>query len=118
MTYTLNKEKIAQLGKAALTALEKTGNSIRQDVDDSQTIPFLTGQMDQSGDVVPDGDHFSLIYSTPYARKQYFVPMKHYTGQHANATDHWLDPYMKGGTKEVWTLKQFAEHLRKEIEKL
>lgn len=118
MSYTLNYKVINQIKECAITALEKTGNSIKDDVDKEQTIPFLSGQMDLSGDVVPNGDHFALIYSTPYARKQYFVPMKHYLGQHANATDHWLDPYMAHGTKEDWTRKTYRKHFRKEISKI
>jgi hypothetical protein len=117
MSYKLNENEIRRLHQCAITALEKTGNSIRIDVDDSQTIPFLTGQMDQSGDVVPDGDGFALIYSVPYARYQYFTPLQHYKGQHKNATDHWLDPYMEGGTKEHWTAKTFAKHMVKEFNK-
>lgn len=116
MGYKLDTKIIDHLSKAGYQALEKTGFSIRQDVDDSQTIPFLTGQMDRTGDVKPDGGGgFRLIYSTPYAAKQYYVPMNHNKAHHAHATDHWLDPYLSGGTKYDWVLDRYKRHFEKGV---
>lgn len=117
MSYKLDENKLKQIQSAAYEAMEKTGYSILADVDEQQTIPFLTGTMDRTGDVKPSGRGFKLIYSTPYVEVQYFKPMNHYRGHHANATDHWLDPYCNGGTRQRWTNDTFSKHVQKSLKR-
>jgi hypothetical protein len=111
-----NSDMIRRVEQAHVNAVIKTAFSIKADLDTAQTVPFLTGALNQSG-YVDDSDIYhkgvQIKYSTPYAAKQYFVPMNHYTGQHANATDHWLDPYTT--TKADWVRDKYAQHLANEM---
>lgn len=55
-----------------------------------------TGQLIRSGTqntVIGSGE---VIYSTPYARKQYYVPMKHTEGR----THMWFEQMKRSGGKE------------------
>ncbi len=115
----LNMAAIRKVEEAHLKAAISTMNSIKADVDQSQTVPFLSGQLDGSVFIdVSDPYHngIQLQYSAPYVNYQYYTPgLNHYTGQHANAKDHWLDPYLSGGTKEDFAQEKFKEHFRREI---
>jgi len=89
-------------------------NDIRRDVDQDQTVPFRDGTLDDSAFVQHTPDAVELHYSTPYAMRQYYEPMNHYTGQHMNATDHWLDPYIpKAGSKGDFISEHMLSNLRK-----
>lgn len=115
----LNNLAISKIEEAYLKSAISTMNSIKADVDQSQTVPYLSGQLDGSVFVdVSDPLHkgIQLQYSAPYVDYQYFTPgLNHYTGQHANATDHWLDPYLTGGTKEDFAQEKFEQHMRREL---
>ena len=117
MSYKLNNKKITQLAKIARDSAEKTAFSILDDVEQEQTVPFLTGYLNQTADVKPYGTGFQIIYSTPYAARQYYVPMNHTKTHHAHATDHWLDPYLSNGYRYRWVQDVFSKHYRKELDK-
>lgn len=115
----LNTANINKIEEAYLKAAIATMNSIQLDVDQSQTVPFLSGQLDGSKFVDTSDPYrkgIQLQYSAPYVNYQYFTPgLNHYTGQHANATDHWLDPYLSGGSKENFAQEQFEKHFKREM---
>lgn len=121
-TIQLNNHMIGKIEEANVRAAVKTAYSIRADVDQEQTVPFLTGQMTQTSFV--DISHIltegiRLKYSVPYAAYQYFTPgLRHTTAFHANATDHWLDPYCQGGTKENFAKNKYALHYIDEIRRI
>lgn len=114
----LNDAVLAKIKQAHINAAIKTANSIMLDVDEEQTVPFLYGTLDQSkfiddSDILHEG--IRILYNTPYAAKQYFVPMNHNFTQHAHATDHWLDPYLPGGTKATFAKDKYVQHFKKEF---
>ena len=102
-----------KLRKAAYLAIQ----DVRRHVDDQQTVPFRDGTLDdsahQQNSIVEtdDGKYASveLHYSTPYAIRRYYEPANFYTGQHANATDHWLE-----GQEET-AQKSYQEHINELI---
>lgn len=114
----INQAAIQKIKEAQIRAIIGTANSIKLDVDREQTVPFLNGTLDQSGfvnDSNVEREGVRIQYSTPYAAKQYYVPMNHFRGQHANARDHWLDPYMKGGAKEAFVKDLYKKHIITEL---
>lgn len=114
----INQAAIQKIKEAQIRAIIETANSIKLDVDREQTVPFLNGTLDQSGfvnDSNVEREGVRIQYSTPYAAKQYYVPMNHFHGQHANARDHWLDPYMKSGAKEAFVKDLYKKHIITEL---
>lgn len=114
--YTINWNEVIlnateeKIKKAAYLAMQ----DVRVDVDRDQTVPFRDGTLNDSAFVEFTDSEVGLHYSTPYALKQYYEPMQHYTGQHQNATDHWLDCYIpKTGSKGTFISEKIVEHLRK-----
>lgn len=101
--------KIIQcIKKSAFEAIQ----DMRIDIDQAQTVPFRDGTLNDSAHVVFNGLTAELRYSTPYALVQYYVPMRHYRGQHSHATDHWMDPYIPGrGNKGDFIARQASIHL-------
>lgn len=114
----INQAAIQKIKEAQIRAIIETANSIKLDVDREQTVPFLNGTLDQSGfvnDSNIEREGVRIQYSTPYAAKQYYVPMNHFRGQHINARDHWLDPYMKRGAKEAFVKDLYKKHIITEL---
>lgn len=99
-------------------ALLKTANSIKLDTTQDQVIPFDSGLLQASAhpQLQADGS-VNLEYTQNYAAKQYFdASLRHNKGPHAGtAKDHWLDPYLAGGSKNDWVNDKFAKHLNKEL---
>lgn len=118
-TIQFNNRLIRAIQQADINAAIKTANSIKDDVDASQTVPFLSGVMNQSAFVNTsnmENKGIRIEYTTPYAAYQYFTPgLNHYTGQHANATDHWLDPYLSGGAKGNFAENKYRQHFINEL---
>ena len=74
----INKMAIKALDKAAITALEQTGDALMGDVVDKQVIPFNVGTL-QNESTHLDTDNSKngvvrIISSTPYARRLYYHP--------------------------------------------
>lgn len=113
----LNDEVVGKIIDCIKKSAYEAVQDMRIDIDQAQTVPFLTGTLDDSAHVTNSENAIELHYSAPYALVQYYVPMKHYTGQHANATDHWMDPYIPGrGSKGNFIAAKTAEHLQQNME--
>ena len=95
---------------------------VRTDVDKSQTVPFLTGTLDDRAhnfDAIREGEKtWELHYSAPYAIRRYYEPAIFTTQYHVNATDHWLDAYKEGGIKHEWTLEDAQKIFNEEIRRI
>jgi hypothetical protein len=113
---TINTQKIKQLTKAAVTALEQTAEELHTDVVQAQVIPR------DSGDV--QGDYFfpdysesakgkvTLVHARPYARRIYYHPEYDFqTMENPNAKAHWFDDWIDGD------LKDFCKNAFKEFYK-
>lgn len=116
MEIRWHEAAIAAIEEKLKKAAYETMNDIRRDVDQDQTVPFRDGTLNDSAFVQLTSNSAELHYSTPYAMRQYYEPMNHYVGQHMNATDHWLDPYVpKIGSKGDFISEHMLSNLRKNL---
>ena len=70
--------------------------------------------------ILGDGDNVKITYSTPYADFQYFdASLQHNQGPHAGtAKDHWMDPYINGGTKFDFVVDKYKAHYSNELRRI
>ena len=114
VTVTMNSSALSTLRKAQRQALEMTGQQVLNDLRNSQTMPFDTGNMQNSQTSADtsksSSGKVSIITDTPYARRLYFHPEYNFQkGKNPSAGAGWFDPYLDGEkTKKVrgW-FKQF-----------
>lgn len=113
-TVKLNMPAIKRLDRASVEALEMTAEAIHTDLQQSQTMPFDTGNLQNESTFVDDSQsssgRVSLVFSTPYARRLYYHPEYHYSKkENPNAGGAWCEPYTAGGTKQDFAQKAFAK---------
>ena len=115
----LFKPALRNLTNAVSEALGKTAEEIRKDVQQAQTMPFLTG--DLQGDytfadlTTKKEGHASVVSDRPYARRLYYHPEYHFDkSENPNAGGRWLDPYLPGGKKEDFAQKTFNKFYKEE----
>ncbi len=116
---TLFAPAIKGLTDAVAPALAKTAELIHEDLQQSQTMPFDTGTLQNKSTFVDDKDaelgEVDLVSSTPYARRLYYHPEYNFqTHENQNAGGRWLEPYLPGGKKETFAQETFAKVYRKE----
>ena len=99
---TINKSKLAKLSKAAITALEKTGEALHTEVVQAQVMPRDTGTLQNEKTFVDcsksEQGKVTLITEGPYARRLYYHPEYNFqTIENPNAKGRWLEDWLKGG---------------------
>ena len=98
---TINTQKIKQLTKAQITALEQTAEALHTEVIQAQVIPRDTGNLQNDSFIYYSDSSkgkVSLISSTPYARRLYYHPEYNFqTMENPNAKAHWYDDWIDGG---------------------
>lgn len=107
VTSKMNPQALGAIAKAQRQALEQTGQQVLNDLRDSQTMPFDTGNM-QNDQTFVDDTHsskgtVSIVTDVPQARRLYFHPEYNFQqGKNPNAGAGWFDPYVDGNkTKKV-----------------
>lgn len=115
----LNLGRIRQLDRAAVTALEQTAEAIHTDLQQSQTMPFRTGNLQNESAFVDTSEsgrgHVALVSSTPYARRLYYHPeYNFYKGENPSAGGEWYGPYLPGGSKADFAKKAFKTMYKRE----
>lgn len=118
-TVTLNLGRISQLNRAAVRALEQTGEAVHTDLQQAQTMPFRSGNLQNESTYVDTSDSSQgtvrLVTSTPYARRLYYHPeYNFYTGENPHAGGEWLEPYTEGGSKADFAKNAFKTLYKKE----
>lgn len=116
VTTKMNQQALVTLAKAQRQALEMTGQQVLNDLRDSATMPFDTGNLQNDSTYVDteksSSGQVSIVTDTPYARRLYFHPEYNFQqGKNANAGAGWFDPYIDGDkTRKVkeW-FKQFVK---------
>jgi hypothetical protein len=116
VTTKMNQHALGTLMKAQRQALEMTGQQVLNDLRDSQTMPFDTGNMqnDQTfmDDSKSDKGTVSVVTDTPYARRLYFHPEYDFQkGKNPNAGAGWFDPYIDG--EKTHKIKQWFKQFVK-----
>lgn len=91
----------------------------KDDVTNSQTVPFDNGPLQNDAFVVNIPDAYfikvCLVYGEPYARYQFFgmtrdgKPLNYQKVNNPYARSHWLEPYMDG----VFLTEHFNNNLKK-----
>ena len=113
VTVKMNQSALSTLARAQRQALEMTGQQVLNDVRDSQTMPFDTGNMQNTQSYMDDSKSkdgkVSVVPDTPYARRLYFHPEYNFQkGKNPNAGAGWFDPYLDGKKIKAW-FKQFVK---------
>lgn len=113
VTTKMNQSALSTLAKAQRQALEMTGQQVLNDVRDSQTMPFDTGDMQNTQSYVDDSKSqdgkVSVVTDAPQARRLYYHPEYNFqTGKNPNAGAGWFDVYLDGKKVKAW-FKQFMK---------
>ena len=117
-TVKLNMPVINRLDRAAVAALEMTAEAVHTDLQQSQTMPFQTGNLQNESTFVDTSQsgrgYVSIVSNTPYARRLYYHPEYQFsTAENPNAGGAWFEPYLKGGSKQDFSRKAFAKLYRR-----
>lgn len=100
-------------------ALLKTADAVKTDLQQSQTMPFDTGQLQNRSTFVDgsevDAGRVYVVSDTPYARRLYFHPeYKFSTEENPKAGGAWFEPYISGAKKD-YAKKVFERFMRQAI---
>lgn len=112
----MNGQALSTLAKAPRQALEMTGQQVLNDLRNSQSMPFDTGNMQNDQTYLEDKESskgkVSIVTDVPQARRLYFHPEYDFQkGKNPNAGAGWFEPYISGDkVKKVRTwFKQFMQ---------
>jgi hypothetical protein len=119
VTSRVNNAKLLQIHKAAIESLKMTGEKVRGNLIESQTMPFDTGDMQNQQTFVENSQankgKVSIITDAPQARRLYYHPEYNFgTASNKNAGGLWFEPYINGNKKD-YAKKVFARFLRSKI---
>ena len=115
----LNKGNIAKLENSVYEALLLTAEAIKGNLQDSQTMPFDTGALQNRSSFVK-GEGISkrkvrIVSDTPYARRLYFHPEYNFSKrENSNAGGEWFETYINGEKKE-YPKKVFVTFMRSKM---
>lgn len=117
-TVKLNMPRIRELSKAAVTALEQTGEALHTEVVQAQVMPFDTGHLEEDATFV-DYSHSSegrvtIVSAAPYARRLYYHPEYNFqTSENPYAGGEWFKPWLRGGSNADFAQKTFKRFYKK-----
>lgn len=119
VTSKVNNAKLKQINSAAVESLVLTGEAIKDDLIQSQTMPFDTGFLQNQSTFVDSSEAksgtISIISDTPYARRLYFHPEYNFKkDDNPNAGGMWFHTYIDGDKKD-YAKKVFARFMRNKI---
>lgn len=117
VTTKMNSQALAKLSTAHRQALEMTGQQVLNDLRNSQTMPFDTGNMqnDQTfmDDTKSSQGQVTIVTDAPQARRLYFHPEYNFQkGKNPNAGAGWFDPYIDG-TKAKMVKEWFKQFVKR-----
>lgn len=117
-TIKLNMPRINQLTKAAVKALEMTGEALHTEVVQAQVMPFDTGHLEEDATFVDysesDKGKVSVVSSTPYARRLYYHPEYDFQkDENSFAGGKWFEPWLPGGISEDFCHRAFKKFYKK-----
>lgn len=119
VTSKVNNAKLKHINSAAIESLILTGEALKDDLIQSQTMPFDTGHLQNQATFVDSSEAksgtVSIISDTPYARRLYFHPEYNFKkNNNPKAGGMWFEPYINGNKKD-YAKKVFARYLRNRI---
>lgn len=116
---TLDHAALRRLDKAAVRALEKTGEALHTEIVQAQVIPFKTGHLQNDStfvDITHSAEGYvEIVSSTPYARRLYYHPEYNFShDENPNAQAHWFDPWAEDGEHDDFAQKTFNRLFKQE----
>lgn len=112
----LNNANVNKIEKAITRNLIKTADALKTDLQQSETMPFKTGSLQNRSTFVDDKEAASgkvyVVTDTPYARRLYFHPEYNFgRTENKNAGGEWFEPYISG-VKKDYARRVFAKFMR------
>ena len=112
----LNHKNIAYVKNLAIQSLVETADSIKSDLQQSQTMPFDSGNLQNRSTFIDDTKKnigkVYIVSDTLYARRLYFHPeYKFKQDKNAKAGGKWFEPYINGDKKN-FAQKTFARIMK------
>lgn len=112
----INTKNNAMIKYIAIQSLVGTADALKSDLEQSQTMPFDTGALQNRSTFVDDSKKssgvVSIVSDTVYARRLYFHPEYNYQKTHnRNAGGVWFVPYISGSKKD-YARKTFAKIMK------
>ena len=116
---TYNTVNINRIESDIRKALIKTADAVKTDVQQSQTMPFDSGQLQNRSTFVDaskvSSGKASVVSDTPYASRLYFHPEYHFSDkENPNAGGAWFEPYISGAKKD-YAKKVFARFMQNSL---
>lgn len=116
VTGKINHSANAYVKRLMTESLVKTANALKIDLEQSQTMPFDTGALQNRSTFVDNSKKnigkVSIVSDTPYARRLYFHPEYNFQKtKNKNAGGEWFEPYISGN-KKSWVPKTFAKIMK------
>ena len=104
-TITINQQRIKQLTRAQIQALEMTAEALHTEVVQAQVLPFDKGTLQNESTFVDYSNSskgiVTLVSSTPYARRLYYHPEYDFkTHENENAKGKWYEDWIDGKEKD------------------
>ncbi len=101
VSVKLNHFNIAMINKDLEQALVETADATKSDLQDSQTMPFDTGALQNRSTYIDKSNSskgiVSIVSDTPYARRLYYHPEYNFqTDKNPHAGGLWFEPYVDG----------------------
>lgn len=101
----INTSALKNINKDAIDSLTKTAMALKTDLQQSQTMPFDTGELQNNQTFVDDSESasgkVSVITDAPQARRLYFHPEYNFQKtKNPNAGGMWFEPYINGNKKD------------------
>ncbi len=99
----------------------KTCDAIKSDLQDSQTLPFDTGALQENIFVYKGDINRGIVRimhtNLPYPRRLYFHPEYNFSKEkNSKAGGMWFEPYRPNGKKGKMPQIYFTKFVRKEME--
>lgn len=113
----LNNNGINKICNNSVKALILTGEVVKTDLIQSQTMPFDIGTMQNDSTYVESKyakqGKVYILADTPYSRKLYFHPEYNFsTDKNPNAGGRWFDTYVLG-KKKKFVISKYKQILKK-----
>lgn len=117
VTVKLNTANINLIEKAISRNLVKTADALKTDLQQSETMPFKTGQLQNRSTFIDDKEaamgKVYIVSDTPYARRLYFHPEYNFNrGENKAAGGAWFEPYISGQKKD-YAKRVFAKFMQR-----
>ncbi len=122
VNYSLNHKILTQIDEIGKQALYETAEAIRVNVQQAETMPFDTGNLQNRSTFIDksqlDDLKVAIVSDTPYARRLYFHPEYNFSRlKNKHAGGKWFDPYIEGRKKD-YPQRLFEKFLSRRIRSL